>query len=52
MSLHYKKQCFQVENIVCNALIHTKWNKKQPRIVMAGKASDIIVKGDSATIIG
>lgn len=37
LSIHYRKQCHLVHDIVCNVPTKTKTRKTQPRCVMAGK---------------
>ena len=41
LSVHFKKQCIQCNNIVCYADTESKWNKEQPQLVIQGFASSI-----------
>lgn len=41
MSVHFKGTCHVVNDVVCNTLCETKWNKRQPRLVMQGFASEV-----------
>jgi hypothetical protein len=50
MSVHYKKQCIQCQNIVCYADTETKWNKTQPQLTIQGFASRIEIKEDTIYI--
>lgn len=50
MSVHYKKQCIQCQNVVCYADTETKWNKTQPQLTMQGFASRIEIKEDTIYI--
>ncbi len=43
MSLHFKKQCYFVKDIICKVPTNTKWNSRQPLIVMEGTASKVII---------
>ncbi len=51
MSVHWQKQCLIVKNVECNVPCRTKWSDKQPKIVMCGKASNVIIENDIARII-
>ncbi len=44
MSIHFKKQCMIVDNIICNVTCQTKWNKTQPNLVMQGFCKEVIIK--------
>ena len=33
MSIHFKKTCCVVDNIICNVPCETKWKKTQPRLI-------------------
>ncbi len=46
MTIHFKKQCFIVENIVCDAPCETKWNKSQPNLVMQGFCIQVKVENE------
>lgn len=50
MSIHFKKSCTVVTDIVCNVPCETKWNKTQPQLVMRGFASKIDIKNGIAYI--
>jgi hypothetical protein len=50
MSVHFKKQCMQCQNVVCYAETKTKWNKTQPQLVMQGFASNVELIGDTMYI--
>lgn len=51
MTVHYRKQCFPVDNIACFVPTYTKWNKGQPRVVMQGWAKKVIITNDKTAII-
>lgn len=53
MSIHFRKSCTVVDNIQCMVPCITKWNKRQPQLVMQGYASEIIYSKDykTATIV-
>jgi len=50
MSLHFKKQCIIVDNIICKVPCETKWNKIQPYLVMQGYATNVIIENNIAII--
>lgn len=50
LSLHYKKQCIRVDNVICNVPIETKWNKTQPNLVLRGFASSVEIVNNVAYI--
>lgn len=51
MSVHFKNACSVVDNIICQVPCETKWNARQPNLVMQGFCSNVIIKDDVATII-
>jgi len=51
MSIHYKKQCIIVDDIICNVPCETKWNKTQPNIVMQGFAKNVVIENNKAIIL-
>jgi len=50
MSVHFKKQCIVVDDIICNVPCETKWNKTQPNIVMQGFAEKVLIENNKALI--
>lgn len=50
-SLHHRNTCYIVDKIVCNVPTFSKNNKKQPRVVMKGYASKVIIEDNTATIL-
>jgi len=50
MSIHFRKSCIIVDNVVCNVPCETKWNKRQPMLVMQGKAKSVKVIGTTGFI--
>ena len=51
MTVHWKNSCIPVNDIVCYAPLESKWNKRQPQLVLRGWASDVCVKDNIAYII-
>lgn len=49
-SVHFKQKCYFVKNIVCMVPTATKQNKTQPRGVVRGHCTDVIIKDDIAII--
>jgi hypothetical protein len=43
MSVHFKGVCYNVDDIVCEVPCETKWNKRQPNLVMQGYAADVSI---------
>lgn len=41
MSVHFRGKCYRTKNVVCKPPCETKWNKRQPNIVMQGWATKI-----------
>lgn len=50
MSVHFKGSCNQVNFIECNVPCETKYNKRQPFLVMQGWATDVTFINDKAII--
>lgn len=51
MSVHFRGTCYIVNNVECRVPCETKWNKRQPRLVMRGMASDVTIIKGAAWII-
>ena len=51
MTVHWKGQCIAVNDITCYASVETKWNSKQPHIVMQGWALDVLIVKDRAYVL-
>lgn len=51
MTVHWKNQCIVVDNVKCYVPCETKWNKRQPRLVMQGFAEYVEIR-DNIAIIG
>lgn len=43
MSVHFKNVCFIVDDVKCYVPCETKWNKRQPLLVMQGRAAQVEV---------
>lgn len=52
MSVHFRGKCYITKFIRCTVPCETKWNKRQPYLVMQGFASHIIHGDDTIFIIG
>lgn len=50
MSIHFRGKCYRAKDVICNTACYTKWNKSQPKLVMSGKASDVVISHDVAYI--
>lgn len=51
MTVHFRKTCTVVDDVICNVPCETKWNKEQPKLIMRGFASNVEVKDNKAYII-
>lgn len=53
MTVHFSKRCIQVDHVVCEATCETKFNYRQPMLVMRGftKEVKIITTGKKKTAI-
>lgn len=50
MSIHWRGSCTVVRDVQCNVPCETKFNKRQPFLVMQGFASNVVFKKDLAII--
>lgn len=50
MSIHFRGACMVADNIECRVPCETKWNDRQPNLVMRGFASDVTIKNGTAII--
>lgn len=50
MSVHFRGKCHIVDNVECLVPCVTKWNQRQPNIVLRGKCSDILFEESKAII--
>jgi len=49
-TVHFRDKCHQVKNILCKVQSNTKANKDQPRGVVQGYCTEVIIDKESATI--
>lgn len=50
MSVHFRNTCTVVDDVKCLAPCESKWNKRQPHLVMQGFAKEVVVKKGVAYI--
>lgn len=50
MSIHFRKSCTIVDNVVCEVSCETKWSKTQPMLVMQGFCENVMIKDNTAFI--
>lgn len=50
MSIHFKNACIVVDNVICKVPCETKWNKRQPNLVMVGKATSVRIENNTGII--
>ena len=51
MSVHFKRSCTVVDDIICNVPCETKWRRTQPRLIMQGFAKSVKILNNKAYII-
>jgi hypothetical protein len=50
LSVHFKGVCHPVKNVVCLPYCQSKWNKRQPYLVMQGYAQGVEIVDEVANI--
>lgn len=50
MSVHYRGECYKVADVICDVPTETKWNQRQPHLVIRGFASNLNIKDGMAFI--
>jgi len=50
MSVHFRGKCHIVDHVICEPECETHWRNSQPRLVMRGWASNVIVNNNQAVI--
>lgn len=50
MSVHFGGVCYNVDHVVCTVPCETKFNKRQPNLVMQGFCSNVIIQDSIAFI--
>lgn len=50
MSVHFKKSCTVVDDVICNVPCETKWKNTQPRLIMQGFANNVRIIDNKAYI--
>lgn len=50
MSVHFKKSCTVVDDVICEVPCETKWKPTQPKLVMQGFAKDVQIIDNKAYI--
>ena len=50
MSVHFRGKCYCVQDVICEAPCESKWNKRQPQLVMQGWAMDVNIENNTAYI--
>lgn len=50
MTVHFRKNCTIVDDIICMVPCETHWQKIQPQLVMRGKAQEVSIKNNKAYI--
>jgi hypothetical protein len=49
MTVHYRGRCYIARNIRCEQNVETKWNSRQPYLVMQGMAEVVDYDPDTDT---
>lgn len=50
MTVHYRGECLTTKHIKCGVPIETKWNPEQPRLVLRGWCSGLVINPSADTI--
>ena len=50
MSVHFRGTCYIVNQVICKVPCETKWNKRQPRLVMRGFATNLGIENGVAIL--
>lgn len=50
MSVHFRGKCYRTPNVDCQVPCETKWNKRQPYLVLQGWAHEITEEPTKITI--
>ena len=50
LSIHFRNKCYRVNDIICKVPVESKWNKRQPKLVMRGFATKLEIKNDIGVI--
>jgi len=50
MSVHFRGVCYIVDNVTCDQVCETKWNRYQPYLVMQGFAYGVDIQDRKARI--
>lgn len=50
MTVHFRGKCHTVKEVVCKAPCETKWKATQPKLVMQGWATDVVIDSLKAVI--
>ena len=50
MSVHFRGVCLVAQNVIVKVPCETKWQKKQPRLIMRGFAKSVEIKDGTAYI--
>ena len=50
MSVHFRKACIVVDDVICEVKCETKWNKTQPQLVMQGFCESVEILNNKAYI--
>lgn len=50
MSVHFRGACYVAKDVKCQVPCETKWNNRQPQLVMRGFANDVLIRDGVAYI--
>lgn len=50
LSVHFRGKCLDVGNVWCRVGCESKWNARQPKLVMQGHAATVRIVNDTAVI--
>lgn len=51
MSVHFKRKCYIVTDIICQPECQTHYRNSQPYLVMRGWTTNVLINNDSVVIM-
>jgi hypothetical protein len=51
ITIHFRNKCYIVDKLHCCVPCVSKWNKRQSRLVMEGKAEYVLINNNEGTIL-
>jgi hypothetical protein len=51
ITIHFKNRCILVKNLICKVPVESKWNDKQPRLIIRGFCENVKIKENIGYIL-